>query len=679
MQRLPRLLAAFVACLTVLVAVPSSADAAAPAPFDWWSRSSIQQPVHVAAGLNDVVAIGDSDAWAVGNRAITSNEYEAVVVRWDGSLWSPVGSWPAGSGFQAVAARSSDDVFVGGSIGTTDPLVFHFDGSSWTELPDPAGLRTIEQLQVVGAVEVWAVGPTADGARRIWSWDGATWSEVPLPTFPDATLLDIQDLEAKSATNVWASGMYWDTVTQQNGAVVIRWNGTAWSNLDAPAGFILGTIGVVNASDGYVTAGRLVAGQPITEILHRVGSTWTTQSLPDGGSTSVSELAATSASEVWGVGEVSDSGSRPIFLHFDGATWEAWRPLVTTAAGSLSRLSFSSTSSGVAVGAVQSGGNWDMLTYSFGSKIVASASPDPAAFGAPVTVDGTLSYQDGSSAAGVTIQVERVDRDGVVTALPDIGTTAGGSFSFVDTPATVGANTYRLTSVSSGGHPPAVGETAVTVSRRTTTLSLLSKAATVTWGKETTLTARLGGFEPDTKIAIWRLKPDGGRALVVRAIVDARGAVRANVDPRENTRYEAESLGDDTWEPAQTVMPITVGVAPRVTATMLRAYTTVDGYRLYHYDARCPDTGRGCPRFVGDVIPTHTKCMVVTFQVRTGDGWATISDECFKPDEVGDVRLLIVYRNRKVIGQRYRLRSAFQGDRDHEPAASHWAYFRVTK
>ncbi len=661
---------------TIAGAGPSAGGASDPV-FDWWAPAPVEPPANLNVTLADVDALGSADAWAVGTREVAANDFASFVMRWTGGAWEPVGSGSLNAEeLSAVSARASDDVFVGGSIDDAQAVFAHFDGSSWTDLPTPAGVSGLDQLEAVGASETWATAPHGDN-ELIYRWDGTSWSEVALPSFPDQDLIFIADIEARTATDVWVTGTYHDSVAQANRPIAIRWDGSVWTDLVPPTDLsIVAELTVVGASDAYAESSELVGGEPVTAIQHWNGSSWSPMTLPLTGDVDVRGMASTSSGDIWAIGDVVEANRRSFIAHSDGTSWEAWQP--SPATSSLDGLSFASGSAGFAVGAIGDRPGKEVSSFVFGSKIVASTTPEQVAFGQPTTVQGTLLYKDGQVASGVTIHAERVDRDDVVTPLSDVTTGPDGAFSFADTPSTVGAQTYRFVAEPDGEHPGGVGSAAVEIDRRLTSITIGANPKSINYDRTTKVTARLSAFEQGSVIEIWALKPGGGRTLQRRHAVDDHGAVSVTVKPKANTTYVAESLRDDTFEAAETVKPVTVGVRPLVEASMVGSYATADGYRLYHYAARCPTSGARCPRFQGRVWPKHTRCFVVRFQQQTRTGWNTIHDGCYLPDDTSQVALIVVYGDRRVIGQRFRMRTEFEGDDDHEPAVSPWAYFRVT-
>lgn len=240
-------------------------------------------PTDTAASLRAVVALSQSDGWAVG-----ASSTGAVVMRWNGSRWSEVAAPApdgASSALDAIAAVSARDIWAVGSAGP-HPLILHWDGAVWSQV-QPAPLTAyssqLSALAVVAPDDVWAVGnawqtasgtphaiaerwdghswktapaPTASafssltaypgatdaavwgllatpaGNQRLVRWDGRAWQELPMPD-PSAKGLDLQALAAGPHGAVWAAGSYYSADAASPWAVPIveHWDGTAWSRV----------------------------------------------------------------------------------------------------------------------------------------------------------------------------------------------------------------------------------------------------------------------------------------------------------------------------------------------------------------------------------------------------------------------------------------------------------------
>jgi hypothetical protein len=125
--------------------------------------------------LGSVTATASSDVWAVG---FYRGEAEAdsfvtghtLVEHWDGARWSVVaspdpGPTDGGNALWGVRSVSQDDVWAVGNAGGvldtypwTTPLVFHWDGSTWTQVGAPGSGSLFGLAAEPGRAGLSAVG-----------------------------------------------------------------------------------------------------------------------------------------------------------------------------------------------------------------------------------------------------------------------------------------------------------------------------------------------------------------------------------------------------------------------------------------------------------------------------------------------------------------------------------------
>jgi hypothetical protein len=200
--------------------------------------------------LNGVVALGPTNAWAVGK----GRNGAALVERWNGTAWSvvPVPT-PAGatsSQLSGISALSANDLWAVGSVatvvGTTvqgRTLVEHWNGTAWSIVTsrNATSSNLLTGVAAVAGNNVWAVGYTitTDGTNQpdrtlVEHWNGSSWSLVASPS--PASNDTLSGVAARSAGDVWAVG----TRQDRSGAIPIdrtlteHWNGSAWSVVASP-------------------------------------------------------------------------------------------------------------------------------------------------------------------------------------------------------------------------------------------------------------------------------------------------------------------------------------------------------------------------------------------------------------------------------------------------------------
>src|SRR5207253_4189112 len=90
------------------------------------------------------------------------------------------------SALYGIHAFASDNVWVAGykyQGNLSFPLVEHWDGASWSIIPNPSGVLQSQMhgIAVVAPDDVWFVGQTwnTDDQAYIMHWDGVSLQSVP--------------------------------------------------------------------------------------------------------------------------------------------------------------------------------------------------------------------------------------------------------------------------------------------------------------------------------------------------------------------------------------------------------------------------------------------------------------------------------------------------------------------
>ena len=298
--------------LAVLSGTVLAVASATPALAATWS---VVPTPNASTGLNlfiGVDALSTSDVWAVGRADMSPQQpfVRPMAARWNGSAWSIVStptlggqlSGVDGSATNNVWAVGNQDVQVGPGTFTSGPLAERFNGTSWSVVatPTPAGSTgsVLSGVKTFSTTNAWSVGSysaasgSPSGRTLIQRWNGASWSIVSSPN-PDPTQNLLTDIDGASANDVWAIGNKgFDGYGGTTSGLVLRWNGSAWTQANVPG----------TESDG----------------------TFNVPTLED--------VVALSANDVWIVGRVFswiDLRFVPMALHWNGATWQ--RTVMSTA------------------------------------------------------------------------------------------------------------------------------------------------------------------------------------------------------------------------------------------------------------------------------------------------------------------------------------------------------------
>ncbi len=201
-----------------------------------------------------------------------------------------------GNTLTAVSARTSTDAWAVGFFANPvddtgrDGLAEHWNGQQWQRFTVPSTLRVDEKLLAVGgsaANDVWAVGsrnPTGFASTNplIDHWNGTAWTNVPAPAATGGSKSHLDGVVGFSPTNAWAVGR---SATAR--ALVEHWNGTAWSIVPVP--------------DPTPPAGNTLASAQLTGV------------------------SAVSPTDIWAVGSYSLGGialtGLTLTMHYDGTAW----------------------------------------------------------------------------------------------------------------------------------------------------------------------------------------------------------------------------------------------------------------------------------------------------------------------------------------------------------------------
>jgi hypothetical protein len=227
----------------------------------------------LGSGMSDHVyalaVLPNGDLVAGGQFTIAGGVSANRIARWNGSMWSPLGSGISGGPtpyVNALAVLQNGDLVAGGSFGSAGGIsavnIARWNGSVWSPLGSGvndrvAALAELPSGDLVAAGNFMLAGGTS--ANYIARWNGSTWSPLGTgvggTTFPSVSALAVQPNGDLVATGDFRLA----------GAVsanyIARWNGSVWS----PLGSGLGGPGLPEVRDLTVLPnGDLVAGGRFT-------------------------------------------------------------------------------------------------------------------------------------------------------------------------------------------------------------------------------------------------------------------------------------------------------------------------------------------------------------------------------------------------------------------------------
>jgi hypothetical protein len=311
--------------------IGSGMDATLTEHWDGSAWTVVPSPAPgIDSQLRSVRGTSPTDVWAVGSyNDGTMNK--TLILHWDGRAWTQVTSpSPGGTdnelfGVRAVSGTDAWAVGYDVTSGSTDKtLILHWDGNTWTQVASPSPGTTGAVLEAVAATsstDAWAVGAsfTASTEKTLTlHWNGHKWAQVASPDQgTDDVLFAVR---GTSSTDTWAVGLSVAGGVDQT--LALHWNGSTWTRVTTPnpggSGVSNSLVGVAgtSATDTWAVgstgpSGPSGSAKAITSnstlILHWDGSVWTRVPSPNAGiSAELFAVAASSAGNIWAVGESSD-------------------------------------------------------------------------------------------------------------------------------------------------------------------------------------------------------------------------------------------------------------------------------------------------------------------------------------------------------------------------------------
>ena len=323
-------------CVVVLVGL-AAASVPTAQTASWAGTACVARWRVIAEGkgvpdLYDVSALSATDVWAVGSRGGLHPSSTPLALHWDGHKLQFMRPFTPSSGrgqLSAVVAVANDDVWAVGidGWGLGRLVAVHWDGRRWTVVPTPRlpGHGALSGIVAFSADDVWAVGQsgTVDEPEQplVMRWNGHQWRVVDLRAVaPEASAL--YAIGGTSARDVWAVGAQnLDAHFFNYSALILRWDGRAWTNLASALGSPGSAVDARSPNDIWTVHGSSETG---SGVVH-----W-----KDPGRASVAydsprfdlnDIAAVSQRSVWAVGYRSYSPARPLVVHWNGKSWQAQR------------------------------------------------------------------------------------------------------------------------------------------------------------------------------------------------------------------------------------------------------------------------------------------------------------------------------------------------------------------
>jgi hypothetical protein len=297
--------------VAVALAVSGAQAAATPG---WRVVSTYPQASYMQA----VSATGATNAWAVGGTGCCN----LFVTHWNGKKWETIAvPGNIGGGFTNQVTGASVAAIAGGramifvasedeELGTSWVVAFEWRGRSWSaeqafaDLPGGAIAS--------GPDDVWGFDSGTPSADH---YNGTSWSQVSIPVI-------VAQASGNAAAGDWVTG----TVAAQPERVeLLHWSKGAWLNavlpkIAVPKGdqMFPGAVDAATLADIWVTVsvGPSAGRGPVTAVLlHWNGKAWSKVAVPKG--VSLSSLASDGHGGAW----LTSDTAAPVMYHYSGGRW----------------------------------------------------------------------------------------------------------------------------------------------------------------------------------------------------------------------------------------------------------------------------------------------------------------------------------------------------------------------
>ncbi len=250
-----------------------------PEPREWQVATS-----GLDEALMSITGTSETDVWAVGGDVGAG----PLVLHFDGTAWTKMD--PGTHGHLWWAHSFADGkTFFAGVRGT----IVEWDGAKFVRHETPGLARqTVFGLWGASRDDVYAVGSGTSGRRGfIWHFDGTTWTEVPMPSD-----VPLRDSETPGLFKVWGTGG--DDVWAVGGeGLVLHKTAAGWQRVATDR---TDTLFTVNGRKGQVL---ISGGGRASVLLEGNGSAWKDVSPSSVGLVQGLVTDPTSETGAWATGE----------------------------------------------------------------------------------------------------------------------------------------------------------------------------------------------------------------------------------------------------------------------------------------------------------------------------------------------------------------------------------------
>ena len=275
--------------------------------------------------LEGVAMLSPTDGWAVGYRQLAGT-FTPLLYHFDGKTWTPT-TIPLPAAAQrsqvvmltGLSFRAPDDGWAVGGYTPSASLLYHFDGKTWTLSTQSFG-HIIQKVQVISNGEAWASFNPGEQSNTVLHYDGTTWHEEAF-----TTTLSVQQeaLAMISPQEGWLIG-----TTSSKQSVIFHYFQRKWSAQQQIDNVALTSLSMASADEGWAV-GTMANTASLSVLWHYSHGQWQSAPLPANWTHSIDALDVRSTTEGWAFSDSPKSDTATTCqLYVATLTAQSWSPQV---------------------------------------------------------------------------------------------------------------------------------------------------------------------------------------------------------------------------------------------------------------------------------------------------------------------------------------------------------------